>query len=412
MSKYVYLQSNCFLGYLLRLLQRTVTDYIKNIVDEKDHIVICGLQAVGKLTSIENIKPNINHISLDNIKTLLLAHNNKKDFFEDNKPPLILSSVEQLESVVEEVAKINNKVILLSSRNIYHKKKYKKYYNNFIKINLYGLSIYELANMGHMQKPFIPSSRPSCIISKKSSAFTFKQIWKGFFPEICREEKDDIWDEKISKIIENIIQKDIIEYINFSNKIVFYKFLEMLMTYIGKEINVKEIAEKLSIAPNTIKSWLFLLEEINFIYLLQPYYMDNSRRYIKAPKLYVTDTSLASWLLSLKSGVEIEDSIYKDMFFENFVVMEIIKSYKHNGKDNKFYHYRDNLKIKIDLLIEDDECFYPINIKNTINVDESMVKSFEKAKLHKNLGYGGLICLVDMYKTLNTNASAISIWEI
>ena len=122
MSKCVYLQSNCFLGYLLRLLQRTVTDYIKNIVDEKDHIVICGLQAVGKLTSIENIKPNINHISLDNIKTLLLAHNNKKDFFEDNKPPLILSSVEQLESVVEEVAKINNKVILLSSRNIYHKK--------------------------------------------------------------------------------------------------------------------------------------------------------------------------------------------------------------------------------------------------------------------------------------------------
>ena len=193
------------------------------------------------------------------------------------------------------------------------------------------------------------------------------------------------------------------------------------------ELNITEIAEKIHVAPNTIKSWVYILEQAGIIYLLQPYFTENTKRYIKAPKIYMTDTGLAAWLLSINSADELEKSSLNSRFFETFVIMELLKSYRHNGKKAKFYYYRDNSKVKIDLLIEDsqfqypyyysiliedDECFYPVNIRNVSDVKNENVSSFQKAVLHKKTGYGALICMVDMYKEINEYASAISIWEI
>lgn len=38
-------------------------------------------------------------------------------------------------------------------------------------------------------------------------------------------------------------------------------------------------------------------------------------------------------------------------FFENFVVIELLKSWIHNGEEPHFYYYRDTRFNKIDLLI-------------------------------------------------------------
>ncbi len=126
----------------------------------------------------------------------------------------------------------------------------------------------------------------------------------------------------------------------------------------------------------------------------------------------MTDTGLAAWLLSINSAEELEKSNLSSSFFETFVIMEILKSYRHNGRKALFYHYRDNSKVSIDLLIEDEEYFYPVNIKNISEPENKYISSFKKAVLHKQLGYGAVICLTDMYKELNSEAVALSIWEI
>ena len=186
----------------------------------------------------------------------------------------------------------------------------------------------------------------------------------------------------------------------------------MLFRSTGKELNITEIAEKVNAVPNTIKSWVYILEQAGIVYLLKPYYTENTKRYIKAPKIYMTDTGLAAWLLSINSAEELEKSNLSSSFFETFVIMEILKSYRHNGRKALFYHYRDNSKVSIDLLIEDEEYFYPVNIKNISEPENKYISSFKKAVLHKQLGYGAVICLTDMYKELNSEAVALSIWEI
>lgn len=391
----------------MRFIKRTLENLLKSSSDK--YILVTGMGECGKSTCTLSVYEKYGIISLHNIKALTLLSNNPKEFFIKYPAPLIIDNMEEGLSLLDHLEKRIPLIFISDSDASAIKSKLS---DNVIVYNLHGFSIYELANMGHMQKPYLPAEKLPGIISKKSLNYTYQLIWRGFSPEAAILDNNEQWDNVINGIVEKIIKNNIMGRINFGSKLIFLNFLKELILYMGRELNISELAEKLNMAPNTIKSWISILENINFIYLLQPYSMDNNRRYIKTPKLYVEDTGMAAWLLSLDTPEKLEQSDMNDKFFENFVVMEIVKSYHHNGKECRLYHYRDNLKVKIDLLVEDDNYLYPVIISSTQNPVKEMAEPFKKALMHKQKGYGNIICLVDKTKKLDNDVSAVSIWEI
>lgn len=391
----------------MRFIKRTLENLLKSSSDK--YILVTGMGECGKSTCTLSVYEKYGIISLHNIKALTLLSNNPKEFFIKYPAPLIIDNMEEGLSLLDHLEKRIPLIFISDSDASAIKSKLS---DSVIVYNLHGFSIYELANMGHMQKPYLPAEKLPGIISKKSLNYTYQLIWRGFSPEAAILDNNEQWDNVINGIVEKIIKNNIMGRINFGSKLIFLNFLKELILYMGRELNISELAEKLNMAPNTIKSWISILENINFIYLLQPYSMDNNRRYIKTPKLYVEDTGMAAWLLSLDTPEKLEQSDMNDKFFENFVVMEIVKSYHHNGKECRLYHYRDNLKVKIDLLVEDDNYLYPVIISSTQNPVKEMAEPFKKALMHKQKGYGNIICLVDKTKKLDNDVSAVSIWEI
>lgn len=393
----------------MRFIKRTLSGIIQKAKTDNVKITITGISECGKASCILSVYEKMPHILMSNMKNIILAGNSSEEFYQKYGTSIIIDNIEEVLSLLKDIKSEYN-IILIADSNI--DEEYKNYINNFIHYRLHGLSIYELANMGHMQKPYIPQDRQPCIISRKSIGYTYQLIWRGFLPEAALIEDNKLLDDIISTKIENIIKNSIMGHINISNKIIFLNFLKELALYIGCELNISEMAEKLNMAPNTIKSWVKLLESINFIYLIPAYYTENKRRYIRTPKLYMEDTGIAAWLLNFDEPKKLEEYEKRDKFFENFVVSEIIKSYHHNGQECRLYHYRDNLKVQIDLLIEDEQYLYPVNINDSKDASYEMVASFEKASLHKTLGYGNLICLTEKSIKLSDNISAFSIWEI
>jgi predicted AAA+ superfamily ATPase len=55
-------------------------------------------------------------------------------------------------------------------------------------------------------------------------------------------------------------------------------------------------------------------------------------------------------------------------------IYEIIKSYWHNGKQARLYFYKDKNQKEIDLIIEQNNTVYPIEIKRTANPVTNDVK--------------------------------------
>ncbi|MCL2485335.1 MAG: DUF4143 domain-containing protein [Endomicrobia bacterium] len=95
-----------------------------------------------------------------------------------------------------------------------------------------------------------------------------------------------------------------------------------------------------------------------------------------------------------------------------YVISEIIKSYYNNGYNPTLYYFRDSNGNEIDLLIEQDNKFYPIEIKKTSTPRYADIKAFDSFAGIEKLGYGNLICLTDKQQPLSAGATAISVWDI
>ena len=98
--------------------------------------------------------------------------------------------------------------------------------------------------------------------------------------------------------------------------------------------------------------------------------------------------------------------------FENFVVSEILKSFLNYGKnlDNVFY-YRDKDQKEIDLIIEDNNTIYPIEIKKAATIQKDWGKSFSVLSkiTNKSIGKGYIVCMVEKPVNISDNVTAIPV---
>lgn len=100
-------------------------------------------------------------------------------------------------------------------------------------------------------------------------------------------------------------------------------------------------------------------------------------------------------------------------FFEDFVVIELLKSWIHNGEEPHFYYYRDTRFNEIDLLIFDGTHYHSIETKTTESHQASMIKAFDCIKGNTiKRGSGALICMTAKQRYLASDVVAHSIWDI
>ena len=97
-------------------------------------------------------------------------------------------------------------------------------------------------------------------------------------------------------------------------------------------------------------------------------------------------------------------------FLETWVVTEILKSYWHNGRRAPLFYYRDHDLKEVDLLIQQDNQLFPIEIKQTAHPATSGIRHFQAlATTGMSIGPGALICLTGMRLPLNAQVQAIAV---
>lgn len=262
-------------------------------------------------------------------------------------------------------------------------------------LNLQGLSQREKYNLP-ISEPFIPTNQ---YVEKQKNIKMdihklYSIIWKGSFPRYFSDPEID-WDTFYYSYVQTYIERDIREMTNV-NEILFLKFITILASRTGQELNYASIANDIGVSQPTVKNWISLLNTSGIIYLLQPYYSNLSNRLIKTPKLYFLDTGLISYLTKYNTPEILENGALNGVILETYVVSEILKSYWHNGLQPNIYFYRDKEKREIDLVIEINNELYPIEIKRKSNPNKDDIKNFNVLeKFNKKIKNGAVICLAD-----------------
>ncbi|MFH1867961.1 MAG: DUF4143 domain-containing protein [Candidatus Omnitrophota bacterium] len=97
--------------------------------------------------------------------------------------------------------------------------------------------------------------------------------------------------------------------------------------------------------------WINILEITGQIIVVPPFYENFGKRLIKSPKVYITDSGLACYLLGIETETVLRKSPFFGQIFEGFVASEIAKRQINCGKRREIYYFRDQQGLEVDFII-------------------------------------------------------------
>ncbi len=384
-------------------VSRTLEAFLEKATKQFPVLMVTGARQVGKTTLLQQLAgKKRQYVSLDNPLILNLAKEDPALFFQRYQPPILIDEIqyapELLPYIKMAVDEDRNpgRFWLTGSQQFHLMRDVSESLAGRVGIvNLLGMSRGEIGELGQKVKPFLPSKGKQ---TKKAPTVLalpelYELIWRGSFPAVALDRNVDR-NLFYSSYVQTYIQRDVRDLTKVGDEMAFLRFLRACAARTGQLLNMTDMARDADIAVNTAKNWLSILQASGVIYLLEPYHTNVTKRLVKTPKLYMLDTGLCAYLTEWSSPKTLEAGAMSGAVLETWIIVELLKSYWHNGLQAPFYYYRDKDQKEVDLLIVQDGTIHPVEIKKTASPGKKDVRHFQVLdKLSLPVGDGAIICL-------------------
>lgn len=323
-------------------------------------ITVTGPRQSGKTTLIRNLFPHLPYYSLESLDIRSFAENDPIAFLNQNEEGMILDEVHNapdlLSYIQGTVDEHPDKRYILSGSSQFAMLKR-------VTQSLAGrTAVFELMPLSYSETKDLTADVP-----------LDKLLFNGFYPAIYSGR--NVPEFLYPAYMKTYLDRDVRDLLQIKDMMQFHIFIKLCAGRIGSLFKASELANEIGVSPNTITSWLSVLQASYIVTLLPPYFENTSKRLTKMPKLYFLDTGLACYLLGIESPEQLSRDKMRGALFENFVVTEALKQRYNQGKESNLYFYRDSNQNEIDLLLKRNTRLYGIEIKSSMTYH----KDFEKA---------------------------------
>ena len=323
-------------------------------------ITVTGPRQSGKTTLIRNLFPHLPYYSLESLDIRSFAENDPIAFLNQNEEGMILDEVHNAPDLLSYIQGIvdehpDKRYILSGSSQFAMLKR--------VTQSLAGrTAVFELMPLSYSETKDLTADVP-----------LDKLLFNGFYPAIYSGR--NVPEFLYPAYMKTYLDRDVRDLLQIKDMMQFHIFIKLCAGRIGSLFKASELANEIGVSPNTISSWLPVLQASYIVTLLPPYFENTSKRLTKMPKLYFLDTGLACYLLGIESPEQLSRDKMRGALFENFVVTEALKQRYNQGKESNLYFYRDSNQNEIDLLLKRNTRLYGIEIKSSMTYH----KDFEKA---------------------------------
>lgn len=323
-------------------------------------ITVTGPRQSGKTTLIRNLFPHLPYYSLESLDIRNFAENDPIAFLNQNEEGMILDEVHNAPDLLSYIQGIvdehpDKRYILSGSSQFAMLKR--------VTQSLAGrTAVFELMPLSYSETKDLTADVP-----------LDKLLFNGFYPAIYSGR--NVPEFLYPAYMKTYLDRDVRDLLQIKDMMQFHIFIKLCAGRIGSLFKASELANEIGVSPNTITSWLSVLQASYIVTLLPPYFENTSKRLTKMPKLYFLDTGLACYLLGIESPEQLSRDKMRGALFENFVVTEALKQRYNQGKESNLYFYRDSNQNEIDLLLKRNTRLYGIEIKSSMTYH----KDFEKA---------------------------------
>lgn len=364
------------MDYRYRQLSKKILRYM----DYFPSVVLTGARQVGKSTLLRNLlKESHEIITFDPVIDIQNARSEPEMFFKNHPGPLILDEIQYAPELVPVVKrlidkdKVPGKFILSGSQQwgILNTITESLAGRTAI-IDLAGFNLTECAQREELKhsETWLDNLLLTIKHSITDNAIVHlpfplnEHIYRGQLPE-AQEIPLDIVPAYFSSYLTTYIERDIRIMADVSDLQQFGRFYKLCGALSSQEINFSQLGRDIGLTPQTAKRWLDLLKA-TFQWIEIPAFSGNTLKRISGKaKGYLSDTGLLCNCLFLSGPQAVTAHPSWGSIFETLVVTEVLKRISTMESRPAVYHWRSHSGAEVDLILEQNGKFFPIEVKST-----------------------------------------------
>lgn len=402
-------------------IKRYLEDSILSASKSYPVVLVTGARQIGKTTLLKHLcEKERKYVTLDDLALREMANKDPKLFLKQFSPPVLIDEIQYapnlfpyIKMIVDE-KKESGAFWITGSQQFQLMKNVTESLAGRVAIaNLAGFSFAEKKNYDLKKESFLNNRID---FGQQSEVIELDEIYRSIFeggsPFIATNPEADV-QLFFNNYLQTYLQRDVRDLMNVGDIIVFTTFLKSCAARTSQLLNISDLCKDTGVSHSTAKSWLSILEASGIIFLLQPWHSNINKRIVKTPKLYFIDTGLCAFLTGWSSSETLMNGAMSGAIFENWVIVEILKSWWFRMKIPPVYFYRDKDGREIDLIIKTDGTAYPVEIKKSATISSDWNKHFtvlEKFDIKR--GNGLVISLADDYVMISENDTVVPAWWI
>jgi len=379
-----------------RYIHRAIEKELLTAAKEFSVVVLTGPRQTGKSTTLQNIFPKHDYVTFDDPLMRKLAGDDP-NFFLSRSQKMIIDEIQYVPGLLPFI----KMAVDSDRRNVGHFILTGSQYFTLmgdISESLAGrAALYELLPFSSEEIPHSPGYD-----RMKQS---FSAMYHGFFPEIVVRGVDR--NRFYSSYLQTYLERDIRQITSVHDLKVFQNFLELLAARAGNILNIHELSKEAGVSFTSARRWISILESTRLIYLLRPYTKNITKRVVKSPKLYFTDTGLLAYLLRYPTAATMIAGPQAGAFFENLVLSEILKlKYNHNLNFEPYF-YRDSNHREIDFVLDYGVAVKMFEVKCVSTPNEKHFAVLKKMVKEVRHSHGYLVCFAEKKMPIAKNIESI-----
>ena len=177
-----------------------------------------------------------------------------------------------------------------------------------------------------------------------------KQLWlRGGFPRSYLARSNDESAEWRRAFVRTFLERDIPQLGINIRSTTLRRFWTMIAHYHGQTWNASEFGRSFGVADTTVRSYLDILTSALVIRQLSPWYANISKRQVKAPKIFITDSGLVHTLLNISNMDDLEGHPKLGATWEGFVIDQVIRII--DARSEECFFWATHAGAELDLLV-------------------------------------------------------------
>lgn len=350
-------------------------------------IFLVGARQVGKSSLFAHLFPQDKVFVFDPIQDIYNVRKNPDLFLTDFKPPLILDEIQFVPELLPSLKRFvdrsdaKGQYFLTGSQQLSILKSVSESLaGRVVIIHVNPMTPHEMYGTFNEEKNWFLQylKNPTTFFNNQLTKMTIKPtrieaIWRGGMPGTI-DLPDNAITAYFSSYIQTYVERDVRLLENIEDLSTFGRFISLIAALTSQEVNYSQLGRELGISPKTAERWLRLLMHTYQWTELQPFHMNSIKRLSLKPKGIITDTGIACYLQRISSPEALAASPMQGAFFESYC-FNMIKGFCLSLPTMpNFYHWRTLAGAEVDIIVEIDGTFYPIEVKTATTLSKHDVR--------------------------------------